>query len=427
MPLTEGHRGPTTELPPVPIKTGQRFDKNDIVCMGTDGFAYRGDVYSSRWCIGTAADAADNTNGPDGAVSVIPVSGTTDFDCAGITSADVGKTCWVDGPYAVSLRNGGRSVCGIIVGFGTDVAWVSIQPSAMAAETARLMFYGAGRQGDLVNVSHDHPIYATNYTLETGHTLRPTFFQFCVLDTFQCDGTIDCKGTQGPSTSTLGTDGISSGKGGPATDGTTGPGNIGSDPGDYPVFGGGNGNGGDGGSGGAGAGGAGFTPSTASRIDDILPGETDSLLLGLGVKAQAGLGGAGGGAGAGDGASAAGGQGGGGGESGLNFIMRCRRFVLGATGTIDVRGGDGDPGTDGVGTGGATGGGGGGSGGGGGQVMIFCDEFVNLGGQILVDGGNGGAGGHGANGGGDGTAGASGTPGLLEIINLRFNTVTDLP
>lgn len=123
-----------------------------------------------------------------------------------------------------------------------------------------------------------------------------------------------------------------------------------------------------------------------------------------------GAGGGGGGSGAGRGASSGGGGG--------TIIVYARNIVIGPSGRISSRGGNGCVGEDAT-SGANRGGGGGGAGGGGGLIYLVYDTFQNDG-TLDVSPGVGAAGGAGINGGTSGTAGTDGLPG--NIYKLNRNT-----
>lgn len=121
-------KGP--ELIAVPVAAGAVIPAGTIVCANATGFATPGATAATLTYLGMADEAADNTGGADGAVSV-RVRRDKAFRWENdssdpVTQASVGKPCYVSDNQTVAKTNGSsaRSAAGIVLAVDSDGVWV---------------------------------------------------------------------------------------------------------------------------------------------------------------------------------------------------------------------------------------------------------------------------------------------------------------
>ncbi|ANQ83700.1 hypothetical protein dqs_0624 [Azoarcus olearius] len=114
-----------------PVKANAKIFAGALVVLSA-GFAAPGSVATTLIAVGRADEAADNTGGADGAITVQVRRGTFKFGNSAstdlIAQADVGADCYIVDDQTVAKTNGSntRSRAGKIVAVESDGVWVQI-------------------------------------------------------------------------------------------------------------------------------------------------------------------------------------------------------------------------------------------------------------------------------------------------------------
>lgn len=114
----------------VPVAAGVKIYAGALVAANAAGFAVPGATATTLTYIGRADEHVDNTDGADGAKSVV-VRRKKAFKWANhgadaVTQADFGQTCYIvdDQTVAKTSGTGTRSAAGKVVGVAADGVWV---------------------------------------------------------------------------------------------------------------------------------------------------------------------------------------------------------------------------------------------------------------------------------------------------------------
>ena len=132
--LTEDRNTPYKdgETIPVPVAAGKKIFAGSLVAANATGYAEPGSTAATLTALGRAESRVDNTNGTDGAASIV-VARKRAFRFANLTAdavtqAEMGKDCYIVDDQTVAKTNGGstRSVAGKVLGVEADGVWVYI-------------------------------------------------------------------------------------------------------------------------------------------------------------------------------------------------------------------------------------------------------------------------------------------------------------
>lgn len=132
MPLTQDRNThyKAAELVPVPVAADAVIYAGALVVANATGFAAPGSVAATLTYLGRAEEAVDNTDGADGAKTVLVRRGKA-FKFANhatdpVTQASLGKTCYIadDQTVAATSDTNARSAAGKVVQLEADGVWV---------------------------------------------------------------------------------------------------------------------------------------------------------------------------------------------------------------------------------------------------------------------------------------------------------------
>lgn len=121
------------ELISVPVATDVVIFAGALVAANATGFATPGAVATTLTALGRAEEYVDNTDGADGAKTVL-VRRKKAFKFANhgadlVVQADLGKTCYIVDDQTVAKTNGSsaRSAAGKVLGVESDGVWVEFE------------------------------------------------------------------------------------------------------------------------------------------------------------------------------------------------------------------------------------------------------------------------------------------------------------
>lgn len=114
----------------LPVAAGAKAYAGGIAVANANGYVAPGSTATTLTYLGRFDAAVDNTDGANGAKSVL-VRRKKAFKWANhgadaVTQADLGKTCYIVDDQTVAKTNGGntRSAAGIVLGVDADGVWV---------------------------------------------------------------------------------------------------------------------------------------------------------------------------------------------------------------------------------------------------------------------------------------------------------------
>lgn len=115
----------------VPVAAAKKIYAGSLVAANATGYATPGAIATTLTYLGRADEAADNSLGADGAISVL-VRRRKAFKFANsagdaVTQASLGKVCYIEDDQTVSATNAGgntQSAAGIVIGVDADGVWV---------------------------------------------------------------------------------------------------------------------------------------------------------------------------------------------------------------------------------------------------------------------------------------------------------------
>jgi hypothetical protein len=111
-----------------PVAAGVKIYAGAMVCLNASGYAVPAADIAGLKFVGVSRQYVDNTNGANGAQTVLVwKEGVFDFEASGMTAADVGKPVFVSDDQTVALSTTNAVGCGIIteVESATKV-WIDI-------------------------------------------------------------------------------------------------------------------------------------------------------------------------------------------------------------------------------------------------------------------------------------------------------------
>ena len=114
----------------VPVAAGANIYAGALVVANASGFAAPGTTATGLTYLGRADEAADNTGGADGDITLqvrrgVPFQFKNDGSDP-VTQASLGKACYITDDETVAATNGSntRSAAGTVIGVDADGVWV---------------------------------------------------------------------------------------------------------------------------------------------------------------------------------------------------------------------------------------------------------------------------------------------------------------
>jgi hypothetical protein len=129
----------------IPVKGATKIFAGSLVAVQA-GYARPATGATGLWVVGKAEATVDNTDGSDGDLTVVVLTGTLSFEMGSstdaIAQADIGKLCYAIDDQTVGLTSnaGARSAAGIIVGLNGSQVFVLcgvMNPELLRSATIR--------------------------------------------------------------------------------------------------------------------------------------------------------------------------------------------------------------------------------------------------------------------------------------------------